>query len=30
MIKHDDEEIPGVTARFFSADPWGNRLELLV
>lgn len=30
MIKHDDEEIPGVTARFFIADPWGNRLELLV
>ena len=29
-IKHDDEEIPGVTARFFIADPWGNRLELLV
>jgi catechol 2,3-dioxygenase-like lactoylglutathione lyase family enzyme len=30
IIKHDDEEIPGVTARFFIADPWGNRLELLV
>lgn len=29
-IKRDDEEIPGVTARFFIADPWGNRLELLV
>jgi catechol 2,3-dioxygenase-like lactoylglutathione lyase family enzyme len=29
-IKHDDEEIPGVTARFFITDPWGNRLELLV
>lgn len=28
--KRDDEEIPGVTARFFIADPWGNRLELLV
>jgi catechol 2,3-dioxygenase-like lactoylglutathione lyase family enzyme len=23
-----DEEIPGVR-RFFAADPWGNRLELL-
>lgn len=30
MIKHDDEEIPGVSPRFFIADPWGNRLELLV
>ena len=30
IIKRDDEEIPGVTARFFIADPWGNRLELLV
>ena len=29
-VKRDDEEIPGVTARFFIADPWGNRLELLV
>ena len=29
-IKRDEEEIPGVTARFFIADPWGNRLELLV
>lgn len=29
-IKHDDEAIPGVTARCFIADPWGNRLELLV
>lgn len=29
-IKHDDEAIPGVTGRFFIADPWGNRLELLV
>ena len=29
-IKHDDEAIPGVTARCFVADPWGNRLELLV
>lgn len=29
-IKRDDEEIPGVTARFFVADPWGNRLEFLV
>lgn len=24
----DDREIPGVT-RFFTADPWGNRLEFL-
>jgi catechol 2,3-dioxygenase-like lactoylglutathione lyase family enzyme len=23
-----DDELPGV-ARFFTADPWGNRLELL-
>ena len=29
-IKHDDEAIPGVAGRFFVADPWGNRLELLV
>ena len=29
-IKHDDEEVPDVTARFFVADPWGNRLEFLV
>ena len=29
-IKRDDEAIPGVTGRFFIADPWGNRLELLV
>lgn len=29
-IKHDDEEVPGVAARFFVADPWGNRLEFLV
>ena len=29
-VRRDDEEIPGVTARFFIADPWGNRLELLV
>jgi len=29
-IKRDDEEIPGVTARFFVADPWGNRLEFVV
>src|SRR5689334_7085123 len=28
--RRDEEEIPGVTARFFIADPWGNRLELLV
>ena len=25
---HWDEEIPGV-ARFYTEDPWGNRLELL-
>jgi catechol 2,3-dioxygenase-like lactoylglutathione lyase family enzyme len=25
---HWDEEIPGV-ARFFTEDPWGNRLELI-
>ena len=30
IIKRDDEEIPGVSARVFIADPWGNRLELLV
>jgi catechol 2,3-dioxygenase-like lactoylglutathione lyase family enzyme len=24
-----DEPLPGVAARFFTADPWGNRLELL-
>jgi catechol 2,3-dioxygenase-like lactoylglutathione lyase family enzyme len=29
-LKRDDEEVPGVAARFFIADPWGNRLELLV
>jgi catechol 2,3-dioxygenase-like lactoylglutathione lyase family enzyme len=29
-IKQDDEEVPGVAARFFVADPWGNRLEFLV
>ena len=29
-IKRDDEEVPGVEARVFVADPWGNRLELLV
>ncbi|MEP7123814.1 MAG: VOC family protein [Byssovorax sp.] len=29
-IKRDDEEVPGVEARFFVADPWGNRLEFLV
>ena len=29
-FKRDEEEIPGVTARFFIADPFGNRLELLV
>ena len=29
-IKRDDEAVPGVEARFFVADPWGNRLELLV
>jgi catechol 2,3-dioxygenase-like lactoylglutathione lyase family enzyme len=23
------EPLPGVTARFFTEDPWGNRLELL-
>jgi catechol 2,3-dioxygenase-like lactoylglutathione lyase family enzyme len=26
---HWDDEIPGL-ARFYTADPWGNRLELLV
>jgi hypothetical protein len=26
---HWDEELAGV-ARFFTEDPWGNRLELLV
>jgi catechol 2,3-dioxygenase-like lactoylglutathione lyase family enzyme len=25
---HWDEELPGVV-RFFTADPWGNRIELL-
>jgi catechol 2,3-dioxygenase-like lactoylglutathione lyase family enzyme len=29
-IKRDDEEIQGVAARFFVADPWGNRLEFIV
>jgi catechol 2,3-dioxygenase-like lactoylglutathione lyase family enzyme len=29
-IKPDDEAVPGVEARFFVADPWGNRLEFLV
>jgi len=24
-----DEPLPGVAARFFTDDPWGNRLELL-
>jgi hypothetical protein len=24
-----DMSLPGVAARFFTADPWGNRLELL-
>lgn len=24
-----DEPLPGVAARFFTADPWGNRIELL-
>jgi catechol 2,3-dioxygenase-like lactoylglutathione lyase family enzyme len=24
-----DDPLPGVTARFFTDDPWGNRLELL-
>jgi catechol 2,3-dioxygenase-like lactoylglutathione lyase family enzyme len=24
------EEAPGMSARFFIADPWGNRLEFLV
>jgi len=24
-----DEPLPGVVARLFTADPWGNRLELL-
>jgi len=24
-----DEPLPGVAARFFTADPWGNRVELL-
>jgi catechol 2,3-dioxygenase-like lactoylglutathione lyase family enzyme len=26
---HWDDELPGV-ARFYTEDPWGNRLELLV
>ena len=26
---HPPEPLPGVTARFFTDDPWGNRLELL-
>ena len=24
-----DDPLPGVAARFFTDDPWGNRLELL-
>jgi catechol 2,3-dioxygenase-like lactoylglutathione lyase family enzyme len=24
-----DDALPGVVARFFTADPWGNRIELL-
>jgi hypothetical protein len=24
-----DDALPSVVARFFTADPWGNRLELL-
>lgn len=24
-----DEPLPGVAARLFTADPWGNRVELL-
>jgi catechol 2,3-dioxygenase-like lactoylglutathione lyase family enzyme len=26
---HPPEPLPGVTARFFTDDPWGNRVELL-
>jgi catechol 2,3-dioxygenase-like lactoylglutathione lyase family enzyme len=29
-IQRDDEAIPGVAARLFVADPWGNRLEFVV
>ncbi len=26
---HPPDPLPGVAARFFTADPWGNRVELL-